>query len=190
MDDRVSQRASRVESVIQSFLNEGDVSSPIRIIGDAPTKILDPEDHFKSVRVLITVLEEAIHKFRPDIQTRFLAACISPVRHTYFVVNLNNTQYDWTTAHHNTTPIPVYVLRLFKKPRIFQFQPEDERLAVRLAEMHNGHGSDPLPLVEDFTKHVQYAFPAGSLLVIFTSGDLFEYPSVCVIADGFVVAKC
>ena len=37
-------------------------------------------------------------------------------------------------------PVPVYVLRLSRNTRIFRFQDQDETLAARLAEMHNGHG--------------------------------------------------
>lgn len=34
-------------------------------------------------------------------------------------------------------------------------------LAYKLAEMRRGHGSDLLPLLDDFTKLVQYPDPRG-----------------------------
>lgn len=149
---------NQVRNTIRDFLDEVGLT-PIRILGDTPTKILDPKDYLKSISAFVTQVQDSVAEFRPDIQTRFLAVNIYPERHSYFVLDLNNVHYDYETAHRNVTPIPVYVLRLSRRARIFRFKDQDKKLAVRLAEMHNGHGKDPLPLFDDFTKTVEYHSP-------------------------------
>jgi hypothetical protein len=58
------------------------------------------------------------------------------------------------------TPIPIYVLRLSKKKiSITRQQGLDATIAERLRAMHNGHGDDPLPLVDDFNQTVEYHSP-------------------------------
>lgn len=85
---------------------------------------------------------------------------IYPGKHAYFVLDLNNTDYVYETAHNDMAPIPVYVLRLSKrKIGIFRKGELDNTLAERLAEMHNGHGKDPLPLVDDHNQTVEYRYP-------------------------------
>lgn len=56
-------------------------------------------------------------------------------------------------------PIPVYVLRLSERPKIFRQQQLDDTIARVLADMHNGHGYDPLPLVDDYNHIVEYRNP-------------------------------
>lgn len=57
-------------------------------------------------------------------------------------------------------PIPVYVLRLSKrKISIFRKEDLDVTVAENLARMHNGHGNDPLPLIDDYNGIVQYKSP-------------------------------
>lgn len=113
---------------------------PIRILGDAPTKILDSENYLESISVLAPKVQESVNRNRPHAQIRFLAVTIYPIRHSYFVLDLNNDHYDFETAHTEMIPVPVYVLRLSRNTRIFRFQDQDEKLAARLVEMHNGHG--------------------------------------------------
>jgi hypothetical protein len=149
---------NKVRDTIRDFL-DGVGPTPIRILGDTPTKILDPKDYLKSITAFVTEVQNSVGEFRPDIQTRFLAVNVYPERHSYFVLDLNNVNYDFETAHWNFSPIPVYVLRLSRRIRIFRVQDQDDKLAVRLAEMHNGHGKDPLPLFDDFTKPVEYHSP-------------------------------
>ncbi|XRM43591.1 hypothetical protein ABZX51_006754 [Aspergillus tubingensis] len=148
----------QIHHVMRKFLSEVD-SAPIRILGDTPTKILDSKDFLKSISVFVEKVQDSVRECRGNDQTRFLAVNIYPERHSYFVLDLNNTHYNYETAHKDVDPIPVYVLRLSRRPRIFRFKDQDERLAIRLAEMHNGHGKDPLPLFDDFTKTVQYHSP-------------------------------
>ncbi|GLA55911.1 hypothetical protein CBS76997_11395 [Aspergillus niger] len=148
----------QIHDTMRKFLNEAD-SAPIRILGDTPTKILDSKDYLKSISAFVEKVQESVRECRRNVQTRFLAVNIYPGRHSYFVLDLNNIHYNYDTAHNDVDPIPVYVLRLSRRPRIFRFKDQDEKLAIRLAEMHNGHGKDPLPLFDDFTKTVQYHSP-------------------------------
>jgi hypothetical protein len=76
------------------------------------------------------------------------------------VLDVNNVNNVYENAHLDKTPIPVYVLRLSKrKLRIFRKEELDHGIAGRLAEMHNGHGDDPLPFVDDDNQIVEYRYP-------------------------------
>ncbi|KAL1974660.1 hypothetical protein VTN31DRAFT_4864 [Thermomyces dupontii] len=134
-------------------------SAATRILGDTPNSLLDPSDYLGSIRPFVSRIEESLHDLRPDIQTRFLALNVYPGKHAYFVLDVNNVDYDYETAHSNLAPIPVYVLRLSRRPKVFRQRQLDDTLAKMLAEMHNGHGYDPLPFVEDYHKTVEYRNP-------------------------------
>ncbi|KGO67137.1 hypothetical protein PITC_020430 [Penicillium italicum] len=151
---------SQIPNTIQNFLQTFD-STAIRILGDTPNSILDSEDYLGSIRVFVSTVESALRRFRPDIQTKFLAVNIYPGRHSYFVLDLNNVGYNYETAHDDMRPISVYVLRLStKKPTIISRQEVlDRTIATTLAKMHNGHGYEPLPLVDDYNHIVQYCNP-------------------------------
>ncbi|PWY96420.1 hypothetical protein BO94DRAFT_9425 [Aspergillus sclerotioniger CBS 115572] len=153
------QALNQIPNIMNNFLHATD-STPLRIVGDTPTNALDSEDYLSSITAIVRNVTKSVHHSHPDTQTRFLAAAIYE-RHSYFVLDLNNTHYDYKTAHTDLTPIPVYVLRLSRRPRIFRFQPEDTRLAERLADMHRGRGYEPLPLFEDHHGIVQYRSPRG-----------------------------
>ena len=148
----------QIRNTVKDFV-ETIGSTPIRLLGDTPTKILDSDNYSESIGEVARKVQDSISECRPDMHTRFLAANIFPGRHSYFVVDINNTDYDYETAHEVASPIPVYVFRLSRRPRIFRFEEQDTRLAERLAGMHEGHGYDPLPLIEDFNKIVVYQNP-------------------------------
>ncbi|GLA67157.1 hypothetical protein AtubIFM54640_010134 [Aspergillus tubingensis] len=131
-----------------------------RLVGDTPTAILESEDFLTSILPFVTKVQESVNRCRPDAKTRFLALRIVS-RHSYFVVDVNNVDYDYETAHEVTTAIPVYVLRLSRHVKIARKPTEDDNLAKILAAMHQGHGNDPLPLVDDYTKPVVYDKPRG-----------------------------
>lgn len=89
-----------------------------------------------------------------------MAANIYPGKHSYFALDVNNLNYDYETAHTDTTLVPVYHLRLSKRKISITRQPVlDATVAGRLREMHNGHGHDPLPLLDDFTRMMEYRNP-------------------------------
>ena len=105
-------------------------------------------------------IEESLREHRPDAQSRVLAVEY-PGNHLYFVLDFNNVDYVYETAHNDLTPLPVYVLRLSKrKIGIFRQEELDDTIVKELAEMHNGLGDDPLPLVDDHTKTIiEYRYP-------------------------------
>ena len=162
MDDSKQKIRERIichiPDVIQCFLQTVD-STPIRILGDTPNSLLDPRDYLGSIRPFVSNLEDSIRESRPDSQTRFLAVKIYPGKHSYFVVDLNNVDYAYETAHKDVALIPTYILRLSKRPTIFRKQTLDKTLAETLAELHNGHGQEPLPFFEDYNQLVQYPNP-------------------------------
>ena len=125
-----------------------------------PNSLLNPEDYIGSIRPFITKTEDAIHDSRSDIKTCFVAANIYPGKHSYFALDVNHVNEDYETAHTDMTLIPVYHLRLSKRKFSIARQPTlDGTVAQRIREMHNGHGDDPLPLLDDFTRMTGYCNP-------------------------------
>lgn len=156
MRDRIM---NQIPGTICSLFREVD-SKPIRILGDTPNRLLDSGDYLGSIHPFISKAQKSIRDCRPDIETRFLAVDVYPGKHTYFVLDVNNVNYVYETAHTDTTSIPVYVLRLsIRKISITRQPPLDATVAERLREMHNGHGDDPLPLLDDFNRIVEYHSP-------------------------------
>ncbi|KAL2830944.1 hypothetical protein BJY01DRAFT_226862 [Aspergillus pseudoustus] len=151
--------ASQIQHIMDQFFQ---TTTPIRfrLLGDTPTAILDPEDYLTSIEPFVTKVQQSVITCRPDAETRFLALRILS-RHSYFVVDVNNFDYNYETAHEVTTCVPVYVLRMSIHVKISRRPSEDEKVAKILATMHWGHGDDPLPLVDDYTKSVVYASPRG-----------------------------
>lgn len=135
-------------------------STAIRILGDTPNSVLDQNCYLDSIRPIVSKVEESFRKYRPDAQTRSLAVDIYPGKHSYSVLDFNNVDYVYETAHNVSTPVPVNVLRLSKKRiGIVRRRELDDTIVESLAEMHNGHGSDPLPLVDDHNQTVEYRYP-------------------------------
>lgn len=150
---------SQIQSTMEQFFRN-PIPTRFRLFSDTPTAILDSDDYLKSILPFVTKAQESVNNCRPNAETRFLAVRITS-RHSHFVVDVNNFDYNYETAHEVTTSIPVYVLRLSKKVKIFRCFMEDDNLAMILAEMHWGHGNDPLPLINDHTKPVIYNSPRG-----------------------------
>lgn len=153
---------SQIPKTINSFLETAG-SGAIRILGDTPNSVLTADNKLDCISQFALELERSIHTSRPSAQTRFLAVNIYPpakTKHSYFVVDLNNIDYVYATAHEDKRQIPVYVLRLSKREiSIFRQEGLDATIAKTLATMHNGHGNDPLPLVDDYTGMIQYKHP-------------------------------
>ena len=152
----------QIPQVIKHFLNEYDPSNPIpptRILGDTPNRIIDQSDFMASVNTIIEETKKAILTCRPDSEVRWLTMTKFGGRHSFFVLDLNNLEYDYESAHNCLTEIPVYILRLSKAPKIFRYQAQDRKLAEKLAELHNLHGKEPLPFFDDHTQRLVYASP-------------------------------
>lgn len=148
----------QIPDIIQTFLQNTD-SMAIRILGDTPNSLLDPEDYLGSIRVFVSTVEIPLCQFRPDSHALFLAAKIFPGRHSYFALDVNNVGYDYETADKDMRLIPVYVLRLSRNPTLRRQPVLDGTVAKVLATMHNGHGYEPLPLLDDHNKLVAYHRP-------------------------------
>ncbi|KNG79991.1 hypothetical protein ANOM_011916 [Aspergillus nomiae NRRL 13137] len=141
----------QIRVVLSKFLQDVNVgSATIRILGDTPTSILDPEDYLASIYPFVSETEECLKKHHPDNTTRFIATTIYRGKHSYFVLDLNNNDYTYETAHECKTIVPVYVLRLSKRqPTIFRKRELDETIAETLRDLHDCHGQDPLPLFDN-----------------------------------------
>ncbi|BDD59386.1 hypothetical protein MPDQ_003043 [Monascus purpureus] len=150
----------QISEILPEFLRNVD-SSAIRILGDTPNSILDPEDYLGSISPFALKVQDCLHEFDEDNRTCFVAVNIYRGKHSYFVIDLNNTAYNYQTAHQCKTPIPIYVLRLSKRnPKIYRKQELDEPIAEALRVMHNGHGQDPLPLFDNYyDENIQYRNP-------------------------------
>ncbi|OQD68836.1 hypothetical protein PENDEC_c030G03370 [Penicillium decumbens] len=105
---------NQIPDTIRDFLQQA-ASTPIRILGDTPNSLLISGDYLGSIRPFVSKTQSSIRDCCPDAQTRFLTVNIYPGNHAYFVLDLNNVDYVYETAHTDMTAIPVYVLRLSKK---------------------------------------------------------------------------
>ena len=152
----------KIHETVRNFLNKRDSSTPtkpLRIIGDTPNSILDHSDFLKSIHTIVQEVQNSISTCLPDAETRWVAVSKFEGRHSFFVLDINNLEYDYESAHMCLAKIPVYVLRLSRTPKIFRYEPQDQKLADKLAEMHNLHGRDPLPLFDDHTRPRVYVSP-------------------------------
>lgn len=150
----------KIPGIIHGFVQTIG-SSAIRILGDTPNTILDSEAYLESISPFALEVQRCLHDDDANNRTCFVVVKIYRGKHSFFVVDLNNSDYDYQTAHECKTPIPVYVLRLSKRnPRIYRKREIDELVADTVAVMHNGHGHDPLPLFDNhYDEHLQYSNP-------------------------------
>lgn len=160
VDDIRGLIMGQIQSAIHQSFQGGAIPTRFRLVGDTPKAILDSNDYLKSILPFVTETQECVNDCRPNTETRFLALRIVS-RHSFFVVDIDNSDYDYETAHEVTTSIPVYILRLSRNVRACRAPLQDGHLAKVLAKMHWGHGNDPLPLVDDCTKLVVYGSPRG-----------------------------
>ncbi|KAJ5958038.1 uncharacterized protein N7479_005188 [Penicillium vulpinum] len=152
----------QIHGVMRDFLNSFDSSTPvpaIRIVGETPNSILDHSEFLKSIGTIVDPVQKAVAACCPDVKTRWIAVKKFEGRRSFFVLDLNNVGYDYATAHKCLTKVPVYILRLSKKPKIFRHGPQDQKLTESLAEMHNLHGERLLPLFDDYTGPRVYESP-------------------------------
>lgn len=152
----------QIQGVMRNFLSQYDASTPIapvRIVGDTPNSILDHSEYLNSINAIVQEVIDAVSTYRPNIQTRWVAISKFPGRHSFFVLDINNGDYGYESAHTCFTKIPVWILRLSRAPKIFRHQGQDQKLAEKLASLHNLHGRDPLPLFDEYTQLRAFASP-------------------------------
>lgn len=153
-----------IHQVVSKALSE---HGSIRILGDVRTETLDPNNYLASITNLVQPFLDTWNSKDEITRVTFLAVDIY-IRHAFFVVDLNNEQYDYNTAHLSAVPVPVYLLKRSRRPhgrwKIFRYAPQDQSLAKMLASFHWAHGQDPLPFFEDHsnqTKRVICMYPRG-----------------------------
>ncbi|BCR96136.1 uncharacterized protein AKAW2_21076A [Aspergillus luchuensis] len=111
----------QIHRVLFDFLQaSSDDTTPMRILGDTPNSIIDPKDYLTSIRPFVTEIQNCVREYyNANIKTCFIAVNIYHGKHSYFVVDLNNTEYDYQTAHHECKTVPVtrlYPTFIKKKP--------------------------------------------------------------------------
>ena len=106
---------TQIPHIMHEFLQELPPENAFRIFGDVPNSVLNPEDYLESIRPFASKVQHCPHDYHADNRTCFVAANIYPGKHSYFVVDLDNTSYNYDTAHECMTPVPVYILHLSKK---------------------------------------------------------------------------
>ncbi|PLN86097.1 hypothetical protein BDW42DRAFT_107950 [Aspergillus taichungensis] len=164
MDDSIQQIRNHIMRQIQRVLFEflRDIGpDTMRVLGDIPNSILDPKDYLGSIRPFASKDQDCPHESHASHETRFIAVNIYRGKHFYFVVDLNNTDYNYQTAHECKTLIPVHILCLSKREPTICRKPElVGPIAESLRIMHNGHGQDPLPLFDNYCdENSQYGNP-------------------------------
>ncbi|KAL6229864.1 hypothetical protein BDW75DRAFT_224151 [Aspergillus navahoensis] len=152
---------TEIPHIMRQFLQELPSDCAIRIVGDTPNSVLDPEDYLTSIYPFVSKVQHCLREYRSDNKALFVAVKIIPGKHSYFVVDSNNVGYNYETAHECKTPIPVYALRLSRRaPTIRRAETMDKEIAEIIAKMHDGHGQDPLPLFDNHNDpNLQYRNP-------------------------------
>lgn len=145
----------QIHEVRRNFLNEYGSSTPIppiRILGDTSNSILNHSKFLESIKTIIEEVENTVATCRPDAKIRWIAVNKFEGRHSFFVLDLNNVEYDYESAHKCLSKVRVYVLQLSRAPKLFRCKPQGQKLAEKLAQTQNLHGKDPLPLFDDHTR--------------------------------------
>lgn len=158
---------TQIRNTIKGFLQEFRSDSAIRVLGIISNRVLGSEEPLNSIKLFASEVQKCLTERhftqRPSV-ARFLAVNLYPstlYKYSYFVVDSNNFDYNYDTAHKCRSGIPVYVLRLSKrKPKIFRNVNLDMAIAGIIANMHEGHGNDSLPLCDDYNDpNRQYSNP-------------------------------
>lgn len=144
-----------MEQVNAEVLKAIEENQTMRIIFDVPTEILRADEY-------ITSASEFIDPFRRTWQTkhltRFLVVDVYP-RHAYIVIDINNHECNFDVAHKQTSPFPVYILRLTRRSQkwiFFRRAVDDKRIARRLAELHCWNDQNPIPFFSDHIRGSVY----------------------------------
>jgi hypothetical protein len=77
-------------------------------------------------------------------------------------IDVNSHEYNFDTAHKNTTVIPVYVLWQHRRRGwvIVRWSQEDEPLAAKLADLYNVNSFDATtPFLENYNARIVHANP-------------------------------
>lgn len=120
-------------------------------------KLEDSDDYLASASAIVS---EIFPCWEKDSRVLFLAIEVRPER-THMVIDINNDEYNFATAHETKNIIPVYVLRR-KRGRWVQFRwpPGDKLLNEEVASLHELNGFDAkTPFFANHHTQVAYANP-------------------------------
>ncbi|KAL5342725.1 hypothetical protein BJX70DRAFT_355643 [Aspergillus crustosus] len=123
----------------------------IRIVADIHTNLLSSENYFTSAA---TFTEPFQKEWETQHKVQFIAVDAYP-RHTFVVCDINNDRYNFETAHKQTFPVPVYILRFKTKSNSWMFfrqWTEDHRVAQDIANLHRYEGQNRPPF---FVNHIR-----------------------------------
>lgn len=107
----------------------------IRLVGLTPTHLLSSDAYVAS---LSRILEPLVSELEKDHKVQLIAVDANS-QYTYSVLDIDNWDYDYETAHKVYTPIPVYVLRLSHggdKWKFYRRPMNDQSTAYELADLH------------------------------------------------------
>ncbi|OGM48985.1 hypothetical protein ABOM_003096 [Aspergillus bombycis] len=98
-------------------------------------KTLDPSSYLASAK---NIVPEVFPGRESDPRILLLAIDVCSER-TFIVMDINTRDYDFRTAHNNTTVFPVYVLRQHGRRQnwvLLRWHQLDERISLQLADLH------------------------------------------------------
>ncbi|KAB8259363.1 hypothetical protein BDV32DRAFT_159301 [Aspergillus pseudonomiae] len=130
-----------------------------RIVIKVKTKTLNPSSYLTSAK---NIVNEIFPRWESDHRILFLVIDVWSER-TFMVIDINNRNYDFRTAHNNTMMFPVYVLRQHGRRQtwvLIRWHQLDERMSLQLADLHRVNGYEAtLPFLEDHNSRIVHANP-------------------------------
>jgi hypothetical protein len=129
-----------------------------RLVVKARTDQLDSHDYRASASKFIN---EIFPNWENDSRIHFLTIEIRQNR-VFMAIDINNSDYDFDTAHENKILLPVHVVWQHKRKGWFivRWPQEDEPLAAKIAELHNANGFNATtPFLANFNERVVYDRP-------------------------------
>ncbi|KAJ5558770.1 hypothetical protein N7535_009351 [Penicillium sp. DV-2018c] len=130
-----------------------------RIVIKVKTKTLNPQSYLDSAK---NIVSEIFPDWENDPRILFLAIDVWSER-TFIVIDLNNRDYNFRTAHNNMTVFPVYVLRQHGRRQnwaLIRWNQLDQRMSLQLADLHRVNGYDAtLPFLEDHNTRIVHENP-------------------------------
>ena len=93
------QIVHQIRGILFEFLRQVSSGTP-QILGDTPISILDPENYLRSYIPFAVHVQNWLHAYHAYNKVHFVVAVnIYFGKHSYLVVNVNNTNYNYQTAH-------------------------------------------------------------------------------------------
>ncbi|GES66834.1 hypothetical protein BO71DRAFT_394623 [Aspergillus terreus] len=122
------------------------------------TDRLDSHDYRVSASQFIN---DIFPDWENDSRIHFLAIEIRGDR-TFMAIDINNSKYDFDTAHETKIILPVHIVWQHKRRGWFlvRWPREDEPLAAKIAHLHDLNGFDATtPFLANYNERVMYENP-------------------------------